>query len=62
MPLKKKDDGNDDAESIHSSTSSLNTSKQATKRSRQSLGKPGSIEQSKMSPVIEFYNLIKDES
>ena len=49
--MKKKDDANDDAESVHSSTSSLNTSKQTTKRSRQSLGK-GSSDQSKISPVI----------
>ncbi len=56
MPMKKKDDANDDTESI-ASTSSIGTGpRTATKRGRQSLNKSvsGSTEQLIKSPVIYF--------
>ena len=56
MPMKKKDDANEDTESI-ASTSSIGTGpRTATKRGRQSLNKSvsGSTEQLIKSPVIYF--------
>lgn len=65
MPFKKKDDANDDAESVNSSYSngSLSTSRHATKRARQSLNKSTNNQSLKI-PTIdlakEFHDLIRN--
>lgn len=61
MGQRKKDDTNDDADSVVSSTGSVNAVRYASKRSRQSLNKSasGSLENLRASPVIiEIFILV----
>ncbi len=62
MGLRKKDDVNDDADSVVSSNGSVSAARSLSKRSRQSLNKSLSNENLKTSPVgfFLFTNISKN--
>jgi len=55
MGLRKKDEANDDADSVVSSNGSVSAARNTSKRSRQSLNKSLSNENLKTSPVTRLF-------